>query len=64
MIFIIHMDLSYLQTAVTHTSNDDKYQVIATWLAPPAGTGAVRFRCFYSYVYVCTLTLSGADLKI
>ena len=64
MIFIMHMDLLYLQTAVTHTSNSDKYQMNITWFAPPPGTGAVRFRYFYNYVYVCTLTISGADSKI
>ena len=34
----------YLQTAATHINGTDKAFVILGWIAPPAGTGAIRFR--------------------
>ena len=33
-----------MQTAATHTDNDGKTSIVLTWMAPPAGTGAIRFR--------------------
>ena len=39
----------YMQAAATHTNNDLKQFLTVTWLAPPAGTGTVRFRCFYNF---------------
>ena len=52
------MYLLHLQAAATHANNDFKYSVTVTWLAPPAGTGAVRFRYF-----IILRTLSD-DLEI
>ena len=52
--------LLLLQTAATHTTRTDKDYVVLTWVAPPAGTGAIIFRClttclfhmlFYAYIY-------------
>ena len=34
-----------LQTAATHTDSNDKEDVLLEWVAPPAGAGAIRFRC-------------------
>ena len=52
--------LLLLQTAATHTTSADKDSVVLTWVAPPAGTGAIIFRClttclfqmlFYAYIH-------------
>ena len=32
------------QTAATHINNNEKNSVTLSWTAPPAGTGAIRFR--------------------
>ena len=32
-----------MQTAVTHTNNNEKTSVQLTWTAPPMGTGAIYF---------------------
>jgi len=32
------------QTAATHTNDNEKSSVSLSWTAPPAGTGAIRFR--------------------
>ena len=36
----------FLQTAATHTNNINKDSIFLTWVAPPAGIGAIIFRCF------------------
>jgi len=33
-----------MQTAATHTNANEKLSVTLMWVAPPAGTGAIRFR--------------------
>ena len=41
----------FLQTAATHTNANEKTSVALSWTAPPAGTGAIRFRS------VCCMSL-------
>jgi len=40
----MHNHINYLQTAATHINDTDKYYVYLGWVAPPEGTGAIRFR--------------------
>ena len=58
-----------MQTAATHTNSNDKDSIVLTWMSPPAGTGAIRFRyhgklCNVSYIdslrcnYNCGLTVT------
>ena len=36
-------DFLYVQSAVTHSNNDDKTFEMLTWRAPPPGTGPITF---------------------
>ena len=42
-----------MQTAATHKNSTDKESVVLIWMAPPAGTGAIRFRY---HGYFCTVS--------
>ena len=44
LVFTAAYSFMYLQAGLTHSSSSVKTSVSGTWTAPPAGTGAIRFR--------------------